>query len=256
MSISRFKNLINKGVLIALFCLPVIFFSSVNAAAITLSPTSRPCGVTVSPVPDGYDLTADSSLCVECQLYGKCTPDTGINASDLSFKVSINGLISLISTSILALLVILFGFKIILAGYKLVNNDAQDKSKKEAIKSISNGVIGLVIAVSAYLIVIVIRSIFGIGSSEQLVNCTNLYIASKPNVYFTNTFEETTPEFQRCIKLTGYDSKLSIPAKYVTFKSKFYSDCNQFFTLKTDSIVAADQAKLQQCFIDTIKAVQ
>ena len=198
-------------------------------------------------------IAANSTDCVETDLgLGN------INLSNFFPKLSFNDLISSISTIILAVLVIFLGFKVIFAGYKWINNDNQDKNKKEAIKSITNGVIGIVISFAAYFVVLFVRSLFGIGGNEQLVNCANLYfkdINSYQTNYFaasqapSNPLDSATPEFSRCIQLSGKSGVLSQKAIYALFVHNIDTQCP--FTA-VGQIQVTDRQKLNQCFIDEL----
>ncbi|MEI7603405.1 MAG: hypothetical protein WCJ19_00040 [bacterium] len=190
----------------------------------------------------------------------------GFDAIDLRRffpSLSFNDVISSTATIILIGLVILFGFRIILAGFKWVNNDGQDKSKKDALKGIINGVVGIAITFSAYFIVLFVRSLT--AGNDQLVNCANLYYRDT-NSYITNynagvadTFGNASEEFTRCMKLAGWADTLSASGKFSTFTTNLDNNCKQYLTSSPNSsgivkgIEIKDKNNLQQCFVNELK---
>lgn len=251
MRIGSFVKKYNNLIAIILICLlSVISFSTnvvfAQSTSTTVAPTTiQPCINNGTVVPG---IASNSTDCVE--------KNFGLGNIDLSNffpKLSFNDLIGAISTIILAVLVIFLGFKIIIAGYKWINNDAQDKSKKEAIKSITNGVVGIVIAFSAYFVVLFIRSLFGIGGNEQLVNCSNLYFRDAVSFHknmSSTTLSNTTDEFQRCIKLSGSESALS--NNYSVFTANITRKCSLYYMSNLTSFSIVNRQKLSQCFIDQL----
>ena len=208
---------------------------------------------------------------------GDCVAtDLQLNKVDLRRffpTLSFNDLISSVATLILVGLVILFGFRIILAGFKWVNNDAQDKAKKDAIKSITNGIIGIAITFFAYFIVIFVRSVT--AGNDQLVSCASLYVRDV-NSYNQNLdaginnkgISGSTDEFQRCMRLAGKYDVFTDVIKYNKFTQGIFNDCQgptKYFHLENQTnstaptgnsvIVVTDASKLNQCFIDQINKI-
>jgi len=203
---------------------------------------------TVTPCPTSNQ-TAD---CISNNL--------GFNLIDLRRffpNLPFNDLVSSVSTIILVGLVIFFGFRIILAGLKFVNNDGQDKSKKDAIKSISSGAIGILITFSAYFIVLFVRSFTAGG--DNLVNCATLFYGNSYDTYHQNSaapnLAGTTSEFNKCIILSGKDGQLNVGNTYEKFASQMTDDrvCAKYISkLDNFTFQINDADSLRKCFVNVI----
>lgn len=192
------------------------------------------------------------------------TENNNLNTVDVTNffpTLSINDLVGTLSTLALAAILIIFGFKIILAGFKWANNDSQDKAKKEAIKSLINGIVGITVGFLAYFIVLGVRSITGTGD-DQIINCSNLYFASEQdynqNLKAAVTQGQTgislsgaTTEFQKCISLSGYKATLSDNVKFYNLGINVQNRCSKFYKINPYEIT--DRQGLQKCFLNEIK---
>ena len=248
-NLNRFLNL---TLVLAFGMLIMVHFASAQAVT-TIVPTTRISTTQVCPT--GSGVTYDQ--------YEKCIISSNgldkISGNDFFSSLSVDSIISAGTTILLAIIVIVLTIKIVLAAFQWVNNDAQDKNKKEAIKSITNGVIGLVISFSAYFVVIIIRAFFSVDG--QLVNCSNLYFASSSNLTLTTgDYSGTTSEFQNCMKTSGKADVVS--QNFIKFRNEFYKKpCSDYYQLVPNSklgfdVSANDRSKLNQCFVDVIKSLQ
>ena len=209
-----------------------------HTATFAASPTT-PCPTT--------DQTAD---CISNNL--------GFNLIDLRRffpNLPFNDLVSSVSTIILVGLVIFFGFRIILAGLKFVNNDGQDKSKKDAIKSISSGAIGILITFSAYFIVLFVRSFTAGG--DNLVNCATLYYSdSYSQNIIAQIVSASSSTFNKCIVLSGKDGQLNNTSTYSTFKKNVSESCDKYVDItpvnQTGGNTIKDADSLRKCFVNVI----
>ncbi|MEI7603404.1 MAG: hypothetical protein WCJ19_00035 [bacterium] len=253
-----YKNIIKLSIFL------ILLFSSFNfafAAPVPTTTTVTPMQYAKTTPCPRVGTTNSSGSVVTYDEYEKCLEiESGankINASGFFPNFNFNDIIGVVTTILLALLVIILTFKIVLAAFKWANNDGQDKNKKDAIKSISNGIVGLIISFSAYFVIIIIRGFFNIDT--QLIQCSNLYFknaTSYENNSSAASITTSESEFKKCIDLAGKTNVLSDSTKYSGFISNIQKNCSPKYyeyLSSTKEIKVYDNQKLNQCFADELK---
>lgn len=96
-------------------------------------------------------------------------PDLGDIDIDL-LPGSINEIISLATSLVLAFAGLIFFAMLVMGGFRFLTAGGDEKSVQEARKSLTNATIGLIIVVSAFAITQILFTIFGLNS---LISVTN-----------------------------------------------------------------------------------
>lgn len=267
MSKKIFKKLAVLGILLISVSASGLTFVHAQSTSTVVSSNATCPKIGTTPAGGGSVVTYDQyEACLSTQIGAD-----KINATNFFPKLNLNDLIGLGTTLLLSIVVIVLMIRIVFSVFKWVSKSGDEKERGAAIKTMTNGIIGVFIAFSAYFVVLFLRGFIGVDG--QLVQCGNSYFKDDASIVhnvIATKFEELTSDTQRCLDLSGQADKIrgANASQFQTFSFAISNpaqagSCREqkLFTQDLNNVTSGvkflipDRAALNKCFADKLSSL-